>query len=91
MGDAPSGIGGQSFCAIRYNACIGFRAWYRGWPSGNSITVVQHTLLHSDNKRQKRYTGDQMLTRNHQTLEAVVAPHCSMTSGATGIEAHQVD
>jgi len=78
IGDAPSGIGGQSSCTIRNNAGIGARLKYGGVPSSSSMTK-HPTLL-----------GPELLTRKNQNLksahhisDAVVAPDCSITSGAT--------
>ena len=100
MGDAPSGIGGQSSWTIRKSAGIGSRKWYGGLPSSSSMTV-HPTLLRRRNEVAMSIQG---LRKSHQApgsktngdrtdqiSDAVVAPDCSITSGATAQRVNRAD
>ena len=53
MGDAPSGMGGQSSWTMRKRAGMGSRVWYGGCPSRSSITTHPTLLEHKSTTRKK--------------------------------------
>ena len=79
MGEAPSGMGGQSSWTMRKRAGMGSRVWYGGCPSRSSITTHPTLLKHTSQRRDKINGRKQ----TYHISEAVVAPDCSITSGAT--------
>ena len=78
MGEAPSGMGGQSSWTMRKRAGMGSRVWYGGCPSRSSITTHPTLLEHKSTTR--KINGRK---QTYHISEAVVAPDCSITSGAT--------
>ena len=57
MGEAPSGMGGQSSWTMRKRAGMGSRVWYGGCPSRSSITthptLLEHKSMTRKNQQEK--------------------------------------